>query len=77
MLGCDCRREHLKRRSNGAAMTRFKFHVGQQFEGGRDAEISGRRISDRGLRLAAHGFQIQLLQFLFEGSHRIPFRIRG
>jgi hypothetical protein len=46
---------------DGAAVTRFQLHVGKQFEGGRDAEISGCRVSDRRLRLAAHRFQIQLL----------------
>lgn len=66
----------LKATLDGAAVTRFQFHVGEQFEGGRDAEISGSRVSDRRFRLAAHRFQIELLQFLFEGTHRIPFRIR-
>ena len=91
MLACVCRRDNLKRRSMArplrdssstsasssiVAVTRFQFHVGEQFEGDRDAEISASRLSDRRLRLAAHRFQIELLQFLFEGSHRIPFRIR-
>lgn len=61
---------------DGAALARFQFHVREEFEGGRDAEISGGCVSDRRLRLAAHGFQIELQQFLFEGSHRIPFRIQ-
>ncbi len=76
MLGCDCRREHLKRRSMARPLARFQFHIGEQFESGRDAEIARGGVSDRRLDLAAHRSQIQLLQFLFEGSHRIPFRIR-
>ena len=76
MLGCDCRREHLKRRSMARPCARFQFHIGEQFDGGRDAEVSGRGFSDRCFDLAAHRFQVQLLQFLFERSHRVPFRIR-
>ena len=33
-------------------------------------------VSDGRLDLAAHRSQIQLLQFLFERCHRIPFRLR-
>jgi len=62
---------------DGAALARFQFHVGEQFERGRDAEISGGSVSDGCFRLPAHRFQVQLLQFQFERSHRIPFRIRG
>ena len=76
MLGCACRREHLKRRSMARLLARFQFHVGEPLQSRGDAEILGGGFSERRLQLAAHGRQTQLIQFLFEGCHRIPFRIR-
>ena len=45
---------------DGTAVARFQLHIGEQFESGRDAEISGCRVSHRRLRLTAHRFQVQL-----------------
>ena len=59
---------------NGALRARFDFHVGEPFQRGRGAEILGGGVSQSRLQLAAHGGQAQLVQFLFEGSHRVPFR---
>jgi hypothetical protein len=61
---------------NGAAVAGLQFHIGQQFERGDDAEIARRGVSEGCLDLPAYRFQVQLLQFLFERAHRIPFRIR-
>ena len=43
---------------DGAALSRFQFQVGKQFDGGRDTEVSGRGFSDRCFDLAAHRFQV-------------------
>ena len=59
---------------NGALGARFDFHVGEPFQCGRCAEILGGGISQSRLQLAAHGGQAQLVQLLFEGCHRVPFR---
>jgi len=59
---------------DGASVTGIQFHIGQQFDSGRDAEIARGGVSDRRLDLSAHRLQIQLLQFLFEWGHRVPFR---
>ena len=61
---------------DGAAVARFQFHVGEPFQSGGRAEVLGGGFRERRLQLAAHRRQIQLLQFLFEGCHRIPFRIQ-
>jgi len=61
---------------DGAPLTRFQFHIGEQFESSENTEIAPSGISDSRFDLAAHRSQIQLLQFLFERCHRVPFRIR-
>ena len=61
---------------DGAAVARFQFHVGEPFQSRGHAEILGGGFRDGRLQLAAHRRQVQLVQFLFEGCHRIPFRIR-
>ena len=62
---------------NGALGAGFDFHVGKPLQGRRRAEILGGGFSQSSLQLAAHGRQIQLIQLLFEGCHRIPFRDGG
>ena len=59
---------------DGALFAGFQFHVGEPLQGGRRAEILGGGFSQSRLQLAAHGGQAQLIQLLFERSHRIPFR---
>ena len=59
---------------NGAAVAGFQFHIGKPLQGGGHTEVPGGGFRDRRLQLAAHRRQAQLIQFLFEGSHRIPFR---
>ena len=77
MLGCACRREHLKRRSMARLWRASSSMSASSSRVAETLRFLRGGVSDRRLGLAAHRFQIQLLQFLFEGSHRIPFRIRG
>lgn len=60
---------------NGTLGARFDFHVEEPFQGGRGAEIFGSGVSQSRLQLAAHGGQAQLVQLLFEWSHRVPFQV--
>jgi hypothetical protein len=76
MLGWNCSREHLKRRSIARPAPGLEFHIGEPLDRCRHAEVLGGGLSDRGFDLTAHRIQIQLAQFLFERSHRSPFRIR-
>jgi hypothetical protein len=62
---------------NGALGAGVDFHIGQPLQGRRRAEILGGGFSQSSLQLAAHGRQTQLIQLLFEGCHRIPFRDGG
>ena len=52
----------------------FDFHVGEPFQCGRGTETLGGSFSQSRLQLASHGRQAQLIQLVFEGCHRIPFR---
>ena len=61
---------------DGAPPARLQFHVCEPFDGGRNAEIAGCGFRDSRLDLAAHHFQVQQVQFLFERGHRVPFRIQ-
>ena len=62
---------------NGALRTSFDFHIGEPLQRGSRAEIFGGGFSQSRLQLAAHCGQSQLIQLLFEGCHRIPFRDSG
>jgi hypothetical protein len=62
---------------DGAAVAGIQFHIGEHLDRGGDAEVARGCLSDRRLDLAAHRPQVQLLQFLFECGHRVPFRHRG
>ena len=56
-------------------MARFQFHVGEPFQSGGRAEILAGRLREGRLQTVAHDRQIQIEEFLFQGYHRIPFRI--
>jgi len=75
MLGCACNFEHLKRRSMAPAATRFQFHIGEPFQGRGRTEILACRLREGRLQTVAHDRQIQIEEFLFQGYHRIPFRV--
>ena len=60
---------------NGSAATRFQFHIGEPFQSRRRAEILAGRFREGRLQAVAHHRQIQIEEFLFQGYHRIPFRI--
>jgi len=62
---------------DGALFASFQFHVGEPLQGGRRAEVLGGCFSQSRLQLAAYGGQAQLVQFLFQRSHRVPFRDQG
>ena len=62
---------------DGTVLPSFQFHVGEPFQSRRHAEIPGRGFSDGRLQVSSHRLEIQLLEFLFEKCHRIPFRLRG
>ena len=62
---------------DGALFTSFQLQVGEPLQSSRRTEILRGGFSQSRLHLAAHGRQTQLIQFLFERSHRIPFRYRG
>ena len=74
--GLQLKTRALEAALDGTAVARFQLQIGEQFESGRDAEISGCCVSDGRLGLAAHRFHVELLKFLFERSNRIPFRIQ-
>ena len=57
---------------NGTAVAGLQFHIGEPFQRGGHAEVSGGGLRDRRLQLAAHRGQAQLVQFLGE-RHHIPF----
>jgi hypothetical protein len=61
---------------DGASVAGLEFYVGEPLDGRRHAEVLGRRLSEGRFDLAAHRIQMQLLQFLLEGSHCGPFRLR-
>ena len=59
-----------------AALTCFQLHIGKPFECGRRAHVPSGGFSNRLLCLVTHRMQAQLLQFLFESGHGLPFRIQ-
>ncbi len=61
---------------DGVLFAGLQFQVGQPFQGGGHAEIPGGRDSQRRLHRAAHSGEGQLIQFLFEGRHQVPFQSR-
>ena len=58
---------------DGAAVAGLQFQIGQTFQGGSEAKVFRRRFLQRLFQLLAHGRQFQLFEFLFQGSHEIPF----
>ena len=46
---------------DGASVAGIQFHIGEQFDSSRDAEIACGGVSDYRLDLAAHRLQVQLL----------------
>jgi len=70
-LGLQAR--EMEAAGDGPLTAGFQFQIGQRFQGGGHAKILGRRFRQSLLQLAAHGGEAQLLKFLFQGSHGIPF----
>ena len=59
-----CKRESLKTTFDGTLVSALELAIDQRFQTLRQAEISGRSLSQHRLQMVAHGGQIQLLQFL-------------
>ena len=73
---------HLQTRAfeaalDGAALPLFQFQIGEPLDGSGNAEVFGRGFGDGGFNVATHRREIQLLEFLLKGRHRIPFRLPG
>ena len=62
---------------DGAALPLFQFLVSEPLDGSGNAEVLGRGFSDCGFNVMAHRREIQLLELLLKGTHRIPFRLPG
>jgi len=61
---------------DGSLLASFQLHVSEPLQRGANAEILGSSFSQSRLHLTAHGRQGQLIQLLFEWSHRVPFQGR-
>jgi len=59
---------------HGTAMACFQLHIDEPLQRGRDGEILTGRFRQGLLQLAAYGRQLELFEFLFQGSHGNPFR---
>jgi hypothetical protein len=59
---------------NGTSCPSFQLHVSEPLQGGGHTHVFGGSFSNRLFDLMTHGGQVQLLQFLFEGGHYVPFR---
>jgi len=59
---------------DGALFSSLQLHVQEPFQRRRQAEVLSGRFRQSRLHLAAYGRESQLIQFLFERSHRVPFR---
>ena len=75
MLGWICNFERFETALDGSAATRFQLHIGEPFQSRGRTEILAGRLREGRLQTVAHDRQIQIEEFLFQGYHRIPFRI--
>jgi len=58
---------------NGILVAGFQFQVRERFQSLRKAQVLGRRVASDLIELAAHRRQRQLIEFLVQQGHAIPF----
>jgi hypothetical protein len=58
---------------NGVLVAGFQFQVRERFQSLRKAQVFGCRVASDLIELAAHRRQCQLIQFLVQMGHAIPF----
>jgi hypothetical protein len=76
MLGWIWRRAHLKRRSIARCCRAFQFHSQENHSRvAATLRFLAAASAIRLLQVSGHHFEVQLLEFLFERRHRIPFRL--
>jgi hypothetical protein len=62
---------------HGTPVSGLQFEIDQAFQGGSEAKVLvGCLLQDR-LQVLAQSRELQLFEFLFQGSHRSPFERPG
>jgi hypothetical protein len=58
---------------DGAAVAGFQFAIDERFQRFGEAAVFGGGVSHRLIQLAGHGGQAELVEFLMQCGHGIPF----